>query len=170
MIFKINFKSQITALKSAVIFTIVGIFAFLLVGYSNGFIIDLVVFFSILYLPMIGIVIFLHIQYYLVNKDAVISFDTIGKTLLYNSKGNRLEIEFSKIKRIEFHMVPSVYHNRIIQITPFESYYYAVLFTDSERITITNILIPNLSLIFDQIDFGVKPVRIKKLFPNIQDY
>lgn len=166
MNYKINIKKQLHAMQDSIFFSLFCIIAVLLIGYSNGFEIDLFVFFGAFYFLNILLVLFLHIQFYSINKNCMITFDKTLKEIIYKSKESLLKVNFDDIKNIEIHMTPSLYRKSSFQIFPFEQYHYAVIITETKRIIITNLMIINASDVFSDLDLKVK--RVKRIFPMIR--
>ena len=165
MEYKITLRNHLSAFSGAIIFLILVIITICLIGINVGFDIDLFYFFSIFYFVNIGVVLFVHLQYFNANKYTKLLIDTIDNQIIYKSNEGTKTINFNEINEIEVHMMPSLYRGSNIQILPFEQYCYAVLYTTSEKIVISCLVIRNPMEAFK--DLGIKITRIKRFFPNI---
>lgn len=162
--YRISLKNHLFALQGAIIFTIIVFIGVFSIGINKGFKLDLYIYSSIFYLINISAVFFVHLQYYQINKHTSI-YILPEKQILYKSNGSEMKISFSEIVNVEIHMVPSLYYGNRIQLLPFEQYHYAVLNTVNEKIVISSLVIKNPIEIFTNL--GIKIIRIKQFFPNI---
>lgn len=165
MEYKISKRNQISVLQGQIIFTVLILITICLFGFYQGFSVFLFKFFGIFYLINLGIVLFLHIQYYIEDKNKSIIISLEEKQLIYKHKNLEKIIDFNEIQDVEMHMAPSFYVKNAFRV-PFDKYHYAVIFLKSnERIIITCLMSKNVKDIFKYINIDI--IRIRRFFPYI---
>lgn len=165
MEYKITLRNHLSAFSGAIIFSVLVLISIIMIGFNKGFDTDLFYFFAIFYFVNIGVVLFVHLQYFNANKYTTLCIETGENQIIYKSNEGTKTINFNEINEIEVHMMPSLYRGSSIQILPFEQYCYAVLYTTNEKIVISCLVIRNPMEAFK--DLGIKITRIKRFFPNI---
>lgn len=126
MEYKINFKNQFKSLE----FLIFGTLLFFSVGWyfydKIGFDLDIntIQYFLTYYLILLIATLFLHIEYYLINKNDIVVIDKTKETISFN---NRESITFNNMERIILVMSPVLYRNGTIRFFPTDDYHYAII-------------------------------------------
>lgn len=161
MKYKITFRNNIKALE----FLIYGslLFAGLVyVLYKNeGYSTDLVQFFSVYYFILLVPTLFLHIEYYIKNKNDVLIIDASQKTITINEQN---PISFSEIESITYVMPPVWHRKGTIRFLPFEDYHYAkIIIKGGGEFIFTCLMAYRVEDALKQIS-GVKVLKRKLLF------
>jgi hypothetical protein len=122
MKYKITFKNHLKSLE----FLISGTFLFGGLVYflyrTEGYSAGLINFFSIYYLVLLLPTLYIHIEYYLRNRNDVLIINPAAETITIN---NRDPICFVEIETIVYVMPPVWHRKRGIRLLPFEDYHYA---------------------------------------------
>jgi hypothetical protein len=159
MEYKITFRNHFKSLE----FLIYGslLFAGLVyVLYKNeGYSTDLVQFFSVYYLVLLVPTLFIHIEYYLKNRNDILIIDTSEKTISINGQK---PIFFSEIENITYVMPPVWHRKGFIRLLPFEDYHYAkIKMKNGEQFIFTCLMAYRVEDVLKQIS-GV-PIEKRKL-------
>jgi len=135
---KITLKNQLKALRflifGSLIYCIV-IYAF----YNNvGYNSSLAIFFSIYYVALLLPTLFLHAEYYLINKNKTLNINPIEKTISFNY---RESVNFKEIEKIILILTPVMYRNDGLRFFPFDNYHYSVIkMKDGKRFVFTSLM------------------------------
>ncbi|MES2560981.1 MAG: hypothetical protein V4590_14640 [Bacteroidota bacterium] len=122
MEYRVTIRNQFKSLE----FLIYGSLFFAILVYilyqNEGYSADLLQFFSVYYLVLLIPTLFLHIEYYLKNKNDILTIDTCQELISINEQR---PISFNEIEKITFFMPPVWHRKGIIRLLPFEDYHYA---------------------------------------------
>ena len=98
MKYKITFKNKFKAIEallySTIIFLIIVIYIYKVDGYDDGILIIFGSAYAIIFIPTI----FLHLEYYIINKNQFLSINVIEKTILINEDQ---KVNFDEIEKIK---------------------------------------------------------------------
>lgn len=164
MEYKITFRNHFKSLE----FLIFGSLMFtglVYILYKNeGYSKDLVNFFSIYYLIFLIPTLFIHIEYYLKNKNDVLIIDSSERTIIINKQK---PILFSEIDNI-IYIMPPVWHRKgFIRLLPFEDYHYAkIKMKNGKQFIFTCLMAYRVEDALKQIS-GVPTEKRKFLFASI---
>jgi hypothetical protein len=112
------------------------------------------------YLVLLIPTLFLHIEYYLINKNDTVNINAIQKTITFN---NQKSFVFNDIEKIILVLTPVLYRKGIIRIMPFDNYHYAIIkMKDSRQFIFTNLMAFRVEEVMKLIS-GV-PIDKKKCF------
>jgi hypothetical protein len=126
-------------------------------GYSK----ELVSFFSVYYLVLLIPTLFLHIEYYIINKSDIFKIDTNEMTITIN---NKIPISFNEIESINYYMPPVWHRKSKIRILPFEDYHYAkIKMKNDEQFTFTCLMAYQVEEALKEIS-GILIIKRKLLF------
>ncbi len=167
MIYRINFKSQLYHFWPIFIFLAIDI---LFVFYTTSrfgrqdliiYILIALGMFLIFFLPTI----YIHIEYYLKNRDAELRIDYQNKYVEYKQKENTTSFRFKEIKWAEQNKTPAMVENRILKMLPWDTYNYSkIILNDGKELYITCLLVNELKLPIDPSKIKINKV----LFPIIE--
>lgn len=122
MKYKITFKNHLKSLEHLIYSTLlfpVGIYyVYINDGYTDGIPIIFGISYSLIFIPTL----FLHIQYYMKNKNDVLIINISEKTICINEQN---VVAFNEIEKI-IYVMPPVWHRKgFIRFLSFEDYHYA---------------------------------------------
>lgn len=145
-IYKISLNRQLKYLQPLIIGFVALILIVLFSINKYGFKIDIFIFFGLVFL-IIGLfpVLFIHIDYYLKNKNVLIKINYLQNKFDYNGK----MINFNNIEKIEMHQ-SSFKLNRDIQFLPTVDYHYSkIILKNGDILYVT-------CLLAEDFDLGLK--------------
>jgi hypothetical protein len=164
MEYKITIKNQFIALRMLIYNSIgfIGVAYYFYYQLGPNFNVELgvVIYYLILTIPAI----YIHIQYYLVNKNDAVTFDMLQKTIRVN-KGSL--IPFKEIKKIIIFMSFVKFRRGFVKYLPSDNYQYAKFeFEDGKQYTLTSLMVPELEDFINTLE-GVYVERKRRFIPNI---
>lgn len=157
-ILKITFRNQVVAVIPDIFMGIILVFLLFLFDYNYGMQIS----FSVGYALNIIPVIFLHTEYWLLNKEEKydIQFDRIIKY----KNGEKKEYLVSDIEAISIYLSPALYRGSNFHIFGIEYYHFARVYLKSgEVLQLTCLLTPKLEKALHELR-GIKVERKKRIF------
>lgn len=158
MILKMTLRRHLEALTSFVFLSLIVVFLFFWVDFEPIRVRAFLVFYSINALPGL----YLHLQYYNVNKGLKIKIGT--DHIIVSKEGEETKYDVEDIDKILFYMCPSVAKGSNWRSFCMESYYFARIITkDGSELNITCLLAPEIEDSFKQLR-GVKFERRIRLF------
>ena len=126
MTYRITFKNHLSALKTTFFCTIlffgVGYFVYNKEGF--GINTDTVPYFLIYYVVSIIPALFLHVEYYLINRKDIVIINALKETISFN---DQKVVYFKNIVKITLVMSPVLYRKGSLGFTPFDNYHYAII-------------------------------------------
>jgi hypothetical protein len=126
MKYKITFRNQFKSLESLIIgtllFFIAGWYFYNKIGF--GVDINTIQYFFIYYLILLIATLFLHVEYYLINKNDIVIIDKAKDTIAFN---NQKLVAFIDIEKIILVMSPVLYRNGTIGFFPTDDYHFAII-------------------------------------------
>lgn len=163
MKYKITPNNQFLALRflivGTVLFSIVLFYFYNQIGYEPTVFLGLSIYYLILLIPTLWV----HVEYYLINKNDVFTIDSAESTISLNWQRN---IYYSEIETIVFVLSPVMYRNSNLRVFPFDSYNYAVIkIKDGGQIIVTNLMVFKIEEAFKEIK-GVKMERKVRFIPS----
>jgi len=164
MKYKISIKNQFIALRmlifNGIAFIGVAYYLYYLLGYNCDVELGVVIYYLMLTIPTI----YIHIQYYLLNKNDVVIVDMLQKTIHIN-EGNL--IPFKEIKKIVIFMSFVKFRRGFVKYLPSDNYQYAKFeFEDGKRYTLTSLMVPKLEAFINTLE-SVQIERKRRFIPNI---
>lgn len=122
MEYRITLKNNLKALRTTLIYHILGIifYGYALYTLDHGHGVFTLVF-GIAYAVSILPVMLLHVEYYIRNRGDVVSINVVQKIISINGE----IIPFDEIEKITLYMAPVWYRKRPVRIFPFEDYRYS---------------------------------------------
>lgn len=159
---KLSFRNHFVALYSLLFLTIlmIGILAWL------RFDRPAVVIFGIFYLIDLIPVLYLHIEYWLKNKNE--TYEVHFDELVQFKNGEKTIYKVSDIKKITVYLSPALYRRSNLHFLGIEAYHYArVYLTSGEELIITCLLTPKVEKAVSRLR-GVKIERKKRLFNPLE--
>ena len=106
-------------------------------GYSTS----LVQFFSLYYMLLLP-TLFLHLEYYAMNKRSIIEINTLQRIISINEKQI---ISFDEIEKIILYMPPVWHRKGFIRLLPFEDYHYSkIKMKNGKQLVFTCLLAPKV--------------------------
>lgn len=145
MKYKITIQNQLKALRFIIV---VFVFCCTLVyyGYIQPSKANMTKFSTILFLISFIPVAYLHIEYYLYNKDSSIEIDTSQNRINYWRGSNEIRvIEFDELDKILIYLAFPLYNKTYITRLPNDAYNFAKMILKSgEEIIITSLMVPKL--------------------------
>ncbi len=158
MILKITLRNHLNALTSFVFLSLIVIFLGFWVDFEPIRVRAFIVFYSINALPGL----YLHLQYYNVNKGLKIKIVT--DHIIVCKAGEETKYDVEDIDKILFYMCPSVAKGSNWRSFCMENYYFARILTkDRNEFNITCLLAPEMENSFKKLR-GVKFERRIRLF------
>lgn len=146
MEYKITPKNQFKALTSLIYGTILFSFIIYFFIQNENYSTELVPFGYICYFVWLMPALFVHIEYYLINKRDVVVIDLAQKTVSINS----LEPAIEKIILV---MTPVLYRNGALTFTPWDSYHYGIIkMKDGGQFVFTSLMAPKVKEAMKQIN------------------
>ena len=129
------------------------------VGYDP----DIALFFFIYYLAELVPTLFVHIEYYLINKNDLFTLNSIQRTFSFD---DRDAISFDQIEIIVLVLSPVMYRDSNLRFFPFDSYHYAVIIMkDGKRFVITNLMTFRIDLALKDVS-GVQIERRRRFIAS----
>lgn len=166
--FKITFRNQFKALEFTFFLMLFTIGCLLYFYYYNPFFDQqtLVWLIIILLIP----VLYLHIEYLLLNGGSSLIINSDLATVSYDKNGHDLiDLSFNQIARVVLYLPPSAYRGvieRKIQFLPIEPYGYAVIYSkEGDKILVTSLMIPDVLKELEKMK-GIKIDKKKRLFAS----
>jgi len=130
--------------------------------YLLNFDIDFVVIFGMVYVLITLLVLYLHIEYYLINKGQEIIIES-DKLSITSKNGNTQKFKNSELNKVILYKSASLDKGGI-QFTPIESYQYLRIIAKSgQQIIITCLMYPQMEKVMNELR-GVHKIRKKRLF------
>ncbi len=163
MEYKITYKNQFKAIEgllySTIVFLIIVIYIYKVNGYDDGIPIIFGSAYSIIFIPTI----FLHLEYYFINRKQLLFIDVVEKTILV---GEERKVSFNEIEKIELFMPPVWHRKGFIKLLSFEEYRYAAVeLKKGERYIFTCLMIRDLEKAMSTIS-GVTIEKKKRLIAS----
>ncbi len=156
-------NSLINHFKALAVCLYLVLFALLVIFYLTfnfGFNIQLINFY-IAYLS-INIIpaLFLHLQYYLINKNTEI--EILNGEIILSEKNYTLKFDRNDILSITIYMTKNVSIGSNLQFLAFESYHFArIKVKGAENIIITNLITPNVELAIMKLNYSEYQIKRK---------
>lgn len=163
MKYKISVKNQFKALRPLIYGTIIfGIVMY--VFYRNdGFDIDPVIIGCLFFLFLSIPALFLHLEYYLINKNEVVDIDAIQETISFD---NQKPIPFKDITKILLVMPPVLYRNGTISFTAFDNYHYAIIKTaEGKQLIFTSLMSFRVETVMQTIN-GIPIAKVRRFIAS----
>jgi hypothetical protein len=114
---------------------------------------------------LLGVIIFvvmvvpaasIHLNYYLVNRNDVFSYDSIYREVTIDQKNVSFTFKLDDIKCIKRFMSPNLAANRAL-VSPCDEYNYSIIiFENGKEFIVTSLLLPNLNLPVDHEKLMIK--------------
>jgi len=99
---------------------------------------------------------FVHIEYYLINRNDVVLIGAEQKMISFN---NKIAVPFNNIEKITLVMSFVLYRNDTVKFTPWDSYHYALIkMKDGGKFFFTNLMAYKV----DEAMRGISEVPIEK--------
>ncbi|MGI8893481.1 MAG: hypothetical protein ACR2GN_08470 [Bacteroidia bacterium] len=155
--YEIKIKDHFRLLSHLILGTIMILAAAYYAFYTFGYDKALIVIFGGIYILNFLPTVYLHIEYYFVNKNNTVEIDDFNKIIIING----LEVPFNSIEKIIF-IMPPVWHRRgFFRFFSFEDYHYAsIIFKDETIYFFTSILTPSVEDAFRNISTIPKEKKI----------
>lgn len=110
---------------------------------------------------------YLHLEYWLINKDE--EYEIRDFEIILRKKGKEHCYKNKDIEKIIFYLSPSLYKNSSLQIFPMEGYHYAIVkLKNGDDLVLTCLLAPRIDEALKQIK-GVLFERRKKMFCTLSE-
>lgn len=122
MEYKITFRNNVKSLEFLFYGSILFAGLVYILCINEGYSKDLVIFFSLYYSILLVPTLYLHIEYYLMNRNDVLIIDAVEKKIIINAQK---PISFNEIEKIIYFMPPVWHRKGLIRLLPFEDYHYA---------------------------------------------
>ncbi|HWD90510.1 MAG TPA: hypothetical protein VG367_20435 [Mucilaginibacter sp.] len=168
MLYKITFKNQFRALR-AVIYggILLAIIGYVFYRNHHDYDMESLIFAlkagAVCYLILIIPALFLHLEYYIINKKDIVVINDVEGTISIN---NQQPIAFDQIEKIFLLMSPPLYRNDKINYIPFDNYYYAIIkMKEGGRFIFTSLLTPKVEEVMKQIN-GVPIEKRRRLIAS----
>ena len=156
---KITLKNQFKSLEHLIHGSIMMSLAIYYVIKTDGYTEGIPVVFGTIYLINFIPTLFIHIEYYLKNKNDILIIDTSKKTISIN---DQKPIFFSEIENIIYFMPPVWHRKSFIRLLSFEDYHYAkIKMKNGEQFIFTSLMAYRIEDVLKQIS-GV-PIEKRKL-------
>jgi hypothetical protein len=111
---------------------------------------------SIYYLVLLIPTVWIHIEYYQLNKNDVFVINSTERIISSNAQG---DIHFDQIEKIVFVLSPEMYRNSSFRALPVDNYGYAVIkIKDGSDLIFTTLLAYRIEEVFN----GFTGVRIER--------
>lgn len=163
MEYRLTIKRQLLALQDLIIFSILLIIAFFLIGNYDGFGIELYIYFILFFGVNALLVFIVHFQYYMLSKHTSL---IIQNSNIQIKKGGKEQIiSFNEIQSVQVFVMPSLYRGSSIQILPFENYHYALILTPKDTYIVTSLMMKDIYKVFKECNVNVK--KKKCIYPYI---
>lgn len=122
MTYKIQLKNHYKPLKFLIYGSLMFGFTIYVINQNGTYSTQVGRFLTIYYLALTLPTLFLHIEYYLRNRNDVFTLDVLNKTICLN---NQDRIRFDEIEKITYFMPPVWHRKGFVRFLPFEDYHYA---------------------------------------------
>lgn len=164
MEYKVTTLSQAKALSGLFLGTVIMLIAVYFVIQADGYSDGIPIIFGTGYLIILIPTLFLHIEYYLKNRNDILIIDTSEKTISINEQKS---IFFNQIESI-IYVMPPVWHRKgIIRLLPFEDYHYAkIKMKNGEEFIFTCLMAYRVEDVLEQIS-GIAIEKRKMLFATM---
>jgi len=167
MQFKITFRNQYKALDFTLFLLLFTVACILYFKYTDPYF-NLEIFVWI-FLALLIPVLYLHIEYLLINSNSFLKINSDLSSLHYVESNKVIDLDFNQTERIILYLVPSAYRSPIerkMHFLPIESYGYAVIYSkEGDKIIITSLMIPDLYEEFSKIK-GITLVKKKRFLAS----
>jgi hypothetical protein len=135
MEYRVSIKNQFKSLE----FLVYGSLLFSLLVYliykNEGYTKDFGQFFFVYYMVLLIPTLFLHVEYFLKNRNDILTIDVEQKNIRINKQ---TDIAFNQIENITYFMPPVWHRKGFIRLLPFEDYHYArITMKNGERFIFT---------------------------------
>lgn len=161
MEYKITFRNHFKSLEHLIYGSIMMSLAIYYILKTDGYTEGIPVIFCTIYLINFIPTLFLHIEYYLKNRNDILIIDISEKTISINGQK---PIFFSEIENIAYVMPPVWHRKGFIRLLPFEDYHYAkIKMKNGEQFIFTCLMAYRVEDVLKQIS-GVPIEKRKFLF------
>ena len=111
---------------------------------------------GVVFVVMVLPAIFIHIRYYLLNKDDIINYDFHNRLISIKHKGETATFSLDDIDHIERFMSFNLFAGRA-PVMPFDEYNHSVIsLKNGKKFIITSLLVPNLNLPLESEKITIK--------------
>src|SRR5882757_11520494 len=119
MEYKVTTKTQLQAISGLLVSTVLFIIVIYFICLKDGFNTGILIVFTPLYLITFLPTLWLHLEYYNINKNDIIDIDRIQQSISFNSSRT---ISFNDIEKIKLYMPPVWHRKGTLKFLAFEPY------------------------------------------------